>query len=43
MADADLDKRFNKAVWLIRNGPKANSSNEKCVQIRCIGIMRTPS
>lgn len=28
MADADLDKRFNKAVWLIRNGPKANSSNE---------------
>ena len=43
MADTDLDKRFNKAVWLIRNGPKANSSNEKCVQIRCIGIMRTTS
>jgi hypothetical protein len=36
MADADLDKRFNKAVWLIRNGPKANSSNETCVHGRCM-------
>ena len=43
MADADLDKRFNKAVWLIRNGPKANSSNEKCVQTRWLGIMRSLS
>jgi len=25
---ADLDAKFKKAVWLIRNGPKANSSNE---------------
>lgn len=30
MADADLEARFKKAVWLIRNGPKIeNTSNEK--------------
>lgn len=30
MADADLQARFKKAVWLIRNGPKIEStSNEK--------------
>lgn len=27
MAD-ELDRRFKKAVWLIRNGPKKNSSND---------------
>lgn len=27
MAD-ELDRRFSKAVWLIRNGPKTSSSNE---------------
>ncbi len=27
MAD-ELDRRFKKAVWLIRNGPKTSSSNE---------------
>ena len=24
----DLESRFKKAVWLIRNGPKQDSSNE---------------
>lgn len=24
----DLEARFKKAVWLIRNGPKRDSSNE---------------
>lgn len=28
MADADLDKKFNKAVWLIRNGPKAKEIDD---------------
>lgn len=26
---ADLEKRFKKAVWLIRNGPPTKSSNDK--------------
>ncbi len=25
---SDLEARFKKAVWLIRNGPKMESSNE---------------
>jgi hypothetical protein len=25
---ADLEARFKKAVWLIRNGPKMEASNE---------------
>lgn len=24
----DLEARFKKAVWLVRNGPKMESSNE---------------
>jgi len=25
----DLEARFKKAVWLVRNGPKLDSSNEQ--------------
>jgi len=33
---SDIDARFKKAVWLIRNGPKQDSSNEtKLLYYRC--------
>lgn len=28
----ELERRFRKAVWLVRNGPPAKSSNEKKLQ-----------
>ncbi|EIE20069.1 ACBP-domain-containing protein [Coccomyxa subellipsoidea C-169] len=29
MADESIEDRFKKAVWLIRNGPKMDSTNEQ--------------
>ena len=29
MASESLEDRFKKAVWIIRNGPKMESSNEQ--------------
>lgn len=29
MAEESLEERFKKAVWLIRNGPKMDSTNEQ--------------
>lgn len=29
MADESIEDRFKKAVWLIRNGPKMESTNEQ--------------
>lgn len=29
MASETLEERFKKAVWLIRNGPKMDSTNEQ--------------
>ena len=39
----DIDARFKKAVWLIRNGPKQDSSNEtKLLYYRCLDIPPPP-
>ena len=29
MAEESIEERFKKAVWLIRNGPKMDSTNEQ--------------
>ena len=29
MASESLEERFKKAVWIIRNGPKMESTNEQ--------------
>lgn len=44
MADADLDTKFNKAVWLIRNGPKAKEiDDDTCVHCAAIGSVHDVS
>ena len=40
---SEIDARFKKAVWLIRNGPEQDSSNEtKLLYYRYIAAAATP-